>query len=255
MSDDTNGHRCIFCWSYGEMTREHPMSKRVLDLAGFTLDDIHIEIDIPLDQLTPEYVAERSHSIADEFVTCVCADCNNGWMQKLDHSFAGTVRRWVAKPSDRLGNTGLAVIRRYMLKVLWVKALGEIWGTPGLITDAEIQSPVILNPKDGTRIKDNDLGEMSKAVSLGAAAVDSSRSSPRRSSHQPCKANQPQLASTASPLASSLHYRSSKSSFGSSSDSRRNARRSGPTVKWHGSRGTPRTVNFRWARCARTSAR
>jgi len=60
VSDDTNGHRCIFYWSYGEMTREHPMSKRVLDLAGFTLDDIHIEIEIPLDQLTPEYVAERS---------------------------------------------------------------------------------------------------------------------------------------------------------------------------------------------------
>lgn len=173
MSDQTDQHRCIFCWSPGEMTREHPMSKRVLDLAGFTLDDIHIEIDIPLEQLTPEYVAERSHSIADEFVTCVCAECNNGWMQKLDHSFAGTVRRWVAKPSDRLGNAGVAVIRRYMLKVLWVKALGEIWGSPELISDGEIQSPIILNPKDGTRIKDNDLEELLKAVSLGAAAVDS----------------------------------------------------------------------------------
>jgi hypothetical protein len=162
VGDDTNGHRCIFCWSYGEMTREHPMSKRVLDLAGFTLDDMHIEIEIPLDQLTPEDVAGRSHSIADEFVTCICADCNNGWMQKLDHSFAGTVRRWVAKPSDRLGNMGLAVIRRYVLKVLWVKALGEIWGAPGLISDGEIQSPVILNPKDGTRIKDNDLRDTSK---------------------------------------------------------------------------------------------
>ena len=82
-------------------------------------------------------------------------------MQKLDHSFAGTVRRWVAKPSDRLGSTGLAVIRRYMLKVLWVKALGEIWGTPGLISDGEIQSPVILNPKDaasGHRARDRRRG-------------------------------------------------------------------------------------------------
>lgn len=174
MSDETDEHRCIFCWSRGEMTREHPMSKPVLDLAGFTLNDIHIEFDVPPEQLTPEYVAERSHSIADEFVTCVCADCNNGWMQKLDQSFAGTVRRWVAKPSDRLGNAGLAVIRRYMLKVLWVKALGETWGSPELISGGEIRSPVILNPKDGTRIKDNDLGEMSKAMSLGAAVVDSS---------------------------------------------------------------------------------
>ncbi len=174
MSDQTDQHRCIFCWSHGEMTREHPMSKRVLDLAGFTLDDIHIEIDIPLEQLTPEYVAERSHSIADEFVTCVCADCNNGWMQKLDHSFAGTVRRWASKPSDRLGDAGVAVIRRYMLKVLWVKALGEIWGSPELMSDGEIQSPIVLNPKDGTRIKENDLWAMSKAVSLGAAAVDPS---------------------------------------------------------------------------------
>lgn len=149
------------------------MSKRVLDLADFTLDDVHIEIDIPPTQLTPEYVAERSHTIADEFVTCVCADCNSGWMQKLVHSFAGTVRRWVSKPSDRLGNAGVAVIRRYMLKVLWVKALGEVWGSPELISNGEIQSPIILNPKDGTRIKDNDLGELSKAVSLGAAAVDS----------------------------------------------------------------------------------
>jgi hypothetical protein len=150
------------------------MSKRVLDLAGFTLDDIHIEIDIPLEQLTPEYVAERSHSIADEFVTCVCADCNNGWMQKLDHSFAGTVRRWVSNPSDRLGDAGVAVIRRYMLKVLWVKALGEKWGSRDLISAGEIQSPIVLNPKDGPRIMGNDLGEMSKAVSLGAAAVESS---------------------------------------------------------------------------------
>lgn len=156
------------------MTREHPMSKRVLDLAGFTLDDIHIEVDVPLDQLTPEYVAERSHSIADEFVTCVCANCNNGWMQQLDHSFAGTVQRWVTRPSDRLGNVGVAVVRRYMLKVLWVKALGEIWGSPELVSDGEIRSAVILNPKDGTRIMNNDLDEMAKSVSLGAAAVESS---------------------------------------------------------------------------------
>lgn len=86
--------RCIFCESTGGLTAEHPMSKRVLDLAGFGLDDVSLEIDVPVSELTVEYIAERTKTIRDEVVRCVCARCNNGWMQDLDHSFAGTIERW-----------------------------------------------------------------------------------------------------------------------------------------------------------------
>lgn len=101
------------------LSHEHPLSKPVLDLAGFGWDDVSLLLDVPVSELTVEYVAERMRTIGDEAVRCVCTPCNNTWMQELDHSFAGTVNRWVSNPTHRLGPTGLGVVTRYLAKVMW----------------------------------------------------------------------------------------------------------------------------------------
>lgn len=163
--------RCIFCGKAGDLTSEHPMSKPVLDLAGFDLDDVSIELDRPVEEITLEYVAERISTIRDEVVTCVCAKCNNEWMQKLDASFAGTIDRWVRHPAHRLGPTGLAVVRRYLAKVLWVRLLGEDWAsTP--IENGVLSVDVLLNPRFGDSIRRDEMVDLTKHLCVGAAQIE-----------------------------------------------------------------------------------
>jgi hypothetical protein len=162
--------RCIFCGEEQSLTAEHPMSKRVLDLAGFGLDDVSLVVDIAIDELTVDDVACRMKSVREQFVTCVCAPCNNGWMQALDHSFAGTIQRWMESKSDRLGHTGFEVVARYLMKVLWIHALGEPW-TGDLIVDGEFTSPVILNPRFGISTKRGDVADYADVIDLGVARI------------------------------------------------------------------------------------
>lgn len=166
-----NDKRCIFCGSIEAMTAEHPMSKRVLDLAGFGLNDYVLELDVPLNELTAQHVAERMVTIGDQVVRCVCAICNNGWMQNVDHSFASTIEGWVRNPTHRLGHGGLDVVTRFLLKVMWVRILGEQWAA-GPIEGGEVVSDVILNPKHGESIRTGDISELTSQLSVGGAAVE-----------------------------------------------------------------------------------
>ena len=128
---------------------------------------------MPLSDLTLAYVAERMSTVKDEVVECVCAPCNNGWMQNLDSSFAGTIERWVRGGTHRLGPTGVAVVRRYLLKVMWVRLLGEQW-SQGAIRNGELIAEVVLNPRFGASIRGNDMSEVSNHLSMGAAKVGAS---------------------------------------------------------------------------------
>jgi hypothetical protein len=163
--------KCIFCGEEGELTAEHPISARVLRLSGFELGDVFVPLDIPLTEMTTEWLVHNIRTVADEFVTCVCAPCNNGWMQNLDHSFAGTIERWTANPSDRLGTVGLRVVQRYLLKVTWVRVLGEAW-TGALISEAsELIPEVILNPSFGPLIRAGKIDDIVPSFSIGAAKI------------------------------------------------------------------------------------
>ncbi|HEV2070356.1 MAG TPA: hypothetical protein VGR26_11220 [Acidimicrobiales bacterium] len=147
------------------------MSKPVLDLAGFDLDDVSIELDRPVEEITLEYVAERMSTVRDEVVTCVCARCNNEWMQNLDGSFAGTIDRWVRYPAHRLGSTGLGVVRRYLAKVLWIRLLGEDWtSTP--IENGLFSVDVVLNPRFGNSIRRDEMADLTRHLSVAAAQIE-----------------------------------------------------------------------------------
>lgn len=147
------------------------MSKRVLDLAGFDLDDVSIELDRPVEEITLEYVAEHMSTVRDEVVTCVCARCNTQWMQNLDGSFAGTIDRWVRNPAHRLGSTGLAVVRRYLAKVLWVRLLGADWASSP-IENGVFSVDVLLNPRFGDSIRRDEMLDLTKHLSVAAAQID-----------------------------------------------------------------------------------
>lgn len=163
--------KCIFCGEDGELTAEHPISARVLRLSGFELGDVFVPLDIPLTEMTTEWLVHNMRTVADEFVTCVCAPCNNGWMQNLDHSFAGTIERWTSNPSDRLGTVGLRVAQRYLLKVAWVRVLGEAWAGPLISETGELIPDVILNPSFGPLIRSGTIDDIVPVLSLGAAKI------------------------------------------------------------------------------------
>lgn len=168
--DASRRGRCIFCGVHGALTPEHVFSASIRK----QLMGIPPEAKLSWNAGSPGLWAGASHvSSLDELsIRAVCARCNNEWMQDLDQRFTGSLRWWSQNPKSRLGVHRLAVIRQFMLKVLWVVCVGENWTDLGWIEGRGPEPefiPLTLT-HDGPAITGPG-GEFRSLVTIGGARV------------------------------------------------------------------------------------
>jgi hypothetical protein len=94
--------RCVFCWEEVPPTDEHVISNPIrTKLVGFPAD-----AGLTWEDGSPELWAGRTdaRTLDSLVVKAVCEECNNRWMQELDHQLAGVITHWAKRGDIRLGS-------------------------------------------------------------------------------------------------------------------------------------------------------
>ncbi len=133
--------RCVFCFHESgdqvKLSREHLLSRPVASAFG-------IERESPvarIDWQDGKVLWARLNGIQQR---CVCTECNNGWMNRLEHSMAD-IARWISGPNhDPLGVERERIVRTWALKTHILLCFIE--GNAGRFDDESFQGECVVPP-------------------------------------------------------------------------------------------------------------
>ena len=163
---------CIFCGEHTTLTREHVFSEPILGKLIGVNGDVGLSwTDDGSRELWAGAVGGKTPH--DLTIDCVCSGCNNEWMSRLDGQFAGDVKWWAENPAARLGSPRLDVITRYLLKLLFVVAVGERMAQPHWIVGEgpEPEFIPLTMRADGQAVLAHCLDDLKLNVHIGVCAV------------------------------------------------------------------------------------
>lgn len=155
--------RCPFCLGDGKRSKEHLFSKPICAAAGLNRSNLIASVDArtgAVDSVVP---------IREVAVRLPCVDCNNGWMNDLEHDAARVLRRWMARPDHRLSNTGLVFLTRWLVKTSVVLAFGALNARQFMHVPTESAIP------DITAAREVAAGHVPDHVYVGAARIVGAR--------------------------------------------------------------------------------
>ena len=163
---------CIFCGEHTTLTREHVFSEPILGKLIGVNGDVGLSwTDDGSRELWAGAVGGKTPH--DLTIDCVCSGCNNEWLSRLDGQFVGDVKWWAENPAARLGSPRLDVITRYLLKLLFVVAVGERMAQPHWIVGEgpEPEFIPLTMRADGQAVLAHCLDDLKLNVHIGVCAV------------------------------------------------------------------------------------
>lgn len=122
-----SGRLCLFCGRQGDLTKEHLLPQWLWRDYGDPEQDVSGIEEGPFgyqedrdrgrgyDSMVPRFDRPSIHPAA-RTVRLVCAECNNGWMSRLELDFRSILRELIARRHWRLSPSDIRIARRWFQK-------------------------------------------------------------------------------------------------------------------------------------------
>jgi hypothetical protein len=138
----TNGRvRCMFCYAETKdaitPSAEHLLSRPVAEAFG-------IDRTAPVARMGADLSDIKWGVVNGIKRKCVCTGCNNGWMNRLEHSMTAVAEWLDGDPDEPLGEDRADVLRRWAMKTHML--LCFIDGNAGRFGDASFAGEAVVPP-------------------------------------------------------------------------------------------------------------
>lgn len=153
----TRLHLCPFCFEEESPSREHLFSQPICDALGLDRETVAVSYD------ANSGVAGVPVPLSQRTVKLPCSSCNSGWMSQLEVDTGSVLAGWVGNPRKPLGEDGVDVLTRWLVKTLFVLGFAEGDSRHFMVSPTEIIVP------DVTAAKQLIAGDRLEGVAAGAA--------------------------------------------------------------------------------------
>lgn len=162
--------RCAFCFAqssvFPALTREHLMSRPVADAFGIDRTAALARVD------SGQVDSIRWTTVNGLGRRFVCAPCNNGWMNALEHEMAA-VSPWASSSHEPLGEHRAQVVRNWAFKTHLILCYVE--GNASKFADPDVDDAVVPPLSLARAIYENrydDLVELGVGLAINGASTD-----------------------------------------------------------------------------------
>lgn len=148
---------CPFCFEEESPSREHLFSQPICDALDLDRETVAVSYDANSGETgVPVPLSQRT-------VKLPCGSCNSGWMSQLEVETGSLLAGWVGNPRTPLGEDGVDVLTRWLVKTLFVLGFAEGDSRHFMANPTETIVP------DITTAKQLIAGERLEGIAAGAA--------------------------------------------------------------------------------------